>query len=121
MTGGFQGLYFPDLEVTVDIGGEHRQGFRGWRINGRDVPGAAPLTFAADRPTAVEAVFEGSPAGRPAAEPRAAPVHKTGVPRESCGAPFQPANRGWAVSPEIPMCRCGKATRAKRQSPSHLS
>ena len=57
---GYRGLYFPDLEVVVDVAPEHRTGFSGWRINGRTVPGAAPLTFTADRPMQIEAVFDTS-------------------------------------------------------------
>lgn len=55
--GGYQGIYFPDIELTADIAGEHRQGFTGWRINGRTVPAGAPLKFRAEQDTHIEAVF----------------------------------------------------------------
>ena len=48
---GYQGMYFPDIELTADIAAEHRQGFTGWQINGRVVPGAAPLKFKAEQHT----------------------------------------------------------------------
>jgi formylglycine-generating enzyme required for sulfatase activity len=54
---GYRGLYFPDLETVVDIDEAQRGALSGWRINGRMVPGAAPLKFKADRPTRIEAVF----------------------------------------------------------------
>ena len=54
---GYEGLYFPDIELTADIAGEHRQGFTGWHVNGRLIPGAAPLRFKADRHMLIEAVF----------------------------------------------------------------
>jgi formylglycine-generating enzyme required for sulfatase activity len=54
---GYEGLYFPDIELTVDIGGEHRRGFTGWHVNGRLIPGTAPLKFKAEQHTQIEAVF----------------------------------------------------------------
>jgi formylglycine-generating enzyme required for sulfatase activity len=54
---GYQGLYFPDIELTVDMAGEQRQGFTGWHVNGRLIAGTAPLKFKADQPTQIEAVF----------------------------------------------------------------
>jgi formylglycine-generating enzyme required for sulfatase activity len=53
---GYEGMYFPDIELTAEVAEEHRQGFTGWRVNGRDVPGAT-LKFKADRETRIEAVF----------------------------------------------------------------
>ena len=50
-------MYFPDIELTADIAADHRPGFTGWRVNGRLIPGAAPLKFKADQPTQIEAVF----------------------------------------------------------------
>lgn len=54
---GYQGMYFPDLEMTVDVADEHRRTFSGWRINGRPAWGTGPLKFTADRPTRIEALF----------------------------------------------------------------
>jgi formylglycine-generating enzyme required for sulfatase activity len=54
---GYQGTYFPDLEVIADVPEEQRAGFSGWQINGRMVPGALPLRFRADQDTHVEAIF----------------------------------------------------------------
>jgi hypothetical protein len=56
---GYAGLYFPDIELTVDVASQHRSGLIGWRVNGRMVQGTAPLKFKAEQPTAVEAVFNG--------------------------------------------------------------
>ena len=28
---GYEGLYFPDIELTADIADEHRPGFTGWQ------------------------------------------------------------------------------------------
>jgi len=55
---GYEGLYFSDITLTAEIAEEHRTGFAGWRINGRLVAGAAPVTFTADRPTRIEAIFD---------------------------------------------------------------
>jgi formylglycine-generating enzyme required for sulfatase activity len=54
---GYQGLYFPDIELTADVADEHRQGFTGWQINGRRIPGTVPLKFTAEQDTQIEAVF----------------------------------------------------------------
>ena len=54
---GYQGLYFPDIELTADIAEEHRQGFTGWQVNGRLMPPTVPLKFKAERDTQIEAVF----------------------------------------------------------------
>ena len=62
VTNGYQGLYFPDVELTADIGEEHRQRFSEWRINGRSRPGSGALRFKADRATRLEAVFHHAPA-----------------------------------------------------------
>ena len=53
----YEGLYFPDVELTAEIADEHRAGFSGWNINGRSVPGGLPLKFTAAHPTRIEAVF----------------------------------------------------------------
>jgi formylglycine-generating enzyme required for sulfatase activity len=54
---GYDGLYFPDIELTADVPAEERQGFTGWSVNGRLISGTAPLKFKADRSTQIEAVF----------------------------------------------------------------
>ena len=54
---GYQGLYFPDIELTADIAEEHRSGFTGWNVNGRLVRDTAPLKFKAERAIHIEAVF----------------------------------------------------------------
>jgi len=55
--GGYQGLYFPDIELTADIPQEQRSGFTGWQVNGQPAAASLPLRFKADRPIRVEAVF----------------------------------------------------------------
>ena len=54
---GYEGLYFPDIELTADIAEEHRQGFTGWQINGHLCRATLPLKFKAERETRIEAVF----------------------------------------------------------------
>jgi formylglycine-generating enzyme required for sulfatase activity len=54
---GYNGMYFPDLEVTVDVTDQNRAGLTGWLINNRFVPGPAPLRFVPTASTHVEAVF----------------------------------------------------------------
>jgi formylglycine-generating enzyme required for sulfatase activity len=54
---GYEGLYFPDIELTADVAEEHRQGFTGWQVNGQLRPATSPLKFKADRETRIEAVF----------------------------------------------------------------
>lgn len=74
---GYQGMYFPDLELTADIAEEHRSGFTGWRVNGSPVPAGAPLKFKADREIHLEAVFNNSVTARadaPADTPHVAAV-----------------------------------------------
>ncbi|HKY22623.1 MAG TPA: SUMF1/EgtB/PvdO family nonheme iron enzyme [Vicinamibacterales bacterium] len=59
---GYEGLYFPDLELTAEIADEHRSGFSGWTLNGRLIRGAGPLKFKAEQATQIEALFESTPA-----------------------------------------------------------
>jgi formylglycine-generating enzyme required for sulfatase activity len=73
---GYEGLYFPDIELTADVAPEQRQGFTGWSVNGRSIPGAAPLKFKAESATQIEAVFNNTlttrgsdAAGAPVAAP----------------------------------------------------
>ena len=66
---GYEGLYFPDIELTADIAEQHRQGFTGWQVNGHLMPPTLPLKFKAERETRIEAVFNNkvtSPADAPA-------------------------------------------------------
>jgi formylglycine-generating enzyme required for sulfatase activity len=56
---GYRGLYFPDMDIEVEVGGERAAHVRGWRINGRGVAGGTHLVFRADRPTTVEVLFDG--------------------------------------------------------------
>src|SRR5688572_16429831 len=62
---GYHGVYFPDIELTADVAEEHRHGFTGWHINGRLVPGTAPLKFKADQDTFIEALFNNSAPASP--------------------------------------------------------
>jgi hypothetical protein len=55
---GYRGLYFPDLDLLLEVPAEHRARFSGWRLNGRLVAESAQLTFRVDRPTRVEALFD---------------------------------------------------------------
>ena len=69
---GYSGLYFPDLATVVEVAPDTRKGFSGWRVNGKVVTDTGPLTFVADRPTQIEAVF-GDSASAPAAPAASAP------------------------------------------------
>jgi formylglycine-generating enzyme required for sulfatase activity len=62
---GYRGMYFPDLAMMVDVADEDRAGWSGWRVNGRAVPGAKPLTFTADKPLRIEAIFGAPPVSVP--------------------------------------------------------
>ncbi len=86
--GGYQGLYFPDVELTADIGADHREGFSEWRINGRSRPGAGALKFKVDQATRLEAVFHNTPAAEMSA---AAPL--------AAAKPVVPARLEWRVIP----------------------
>jgi Sulfatase-modifying factor enzyme 1/CotH kinase protein len=74
---GFEGWYFPDLEIELLAnGGEN---FDRWEVNGAGRGGGKTLRLRVDRPTVVEAVFRGKPRSTPqvrprSAEPAAAPV-----------------------------------------------
>jgi formylglycine-generating enzyme required for sulfatase activity len=57
---GYQGLYFPDLDVSVEVAPENRRQFSGWQVNGRAVAGDWRLSVRVDRPTRIEALFNGS-------------------------------------------------------------
>ena len=87
---------FPDLEMTVDVADEHRPGFTGWRVNGRLIPGRAPLKFKAEQATQIEAVFDNrSPApavGAPRQTSRRQPLRRR--LRVRCGATI-PAGESW--------------------------
>ena len=69
---GYRGLYFPDLETVVDVAPENRDGFAGWRVNGQVAAQTGRLTFVADQPTHIEALF-GTSASSPAAHAALAP------------------------------------------------
>lgn len=55
---GYQGLYFPDLELVADIAGERRAELAGWIVNGQEVAGGGLLRFTASRPTHIEPLFQ---------------------------------------------------------------
>ena len=105
---GYRGLYFPDLEVIVDVPAEHRAQFSGWRVNGRTIAGTSRLAFKADQPTRVEALFGEAdlPAPRPSPNllcvgrirrcPGCLP-RRYHAPRWR-GAAFPRAPSGWAAS-----------------------
>jgi formylglycine-generating enzyme required for sulfatase activity len=63
---GYSGLYFPDLSTVVEVAPDTRKGFSGWRVNGKVVTDTGPLTFVADKPMQIEALF-GNSASAPAA------------------------------------------------------
>jgi hypothetical protein len=93
---GFQGLYFPDLEIELTANGV---AFDRWEVNGADRGTNRVLRLRVDRPTAVEAVFRGKPRSTPdrptapgrtaPAEPPAHPVTWAPVPAAPGGSAFQ--------------------------------
>ena len=64
---GWEGYYFPGMEVGVEVPEGKRGAFRGWRINGAARPEAA-LTLVARADTVIEAVGAGE-LQQPAASP----------------------------------------------------
>jgi len=80
---GYEGLYFPDIELTADIAEEHRQGFTGWQVNGQLRPATSPVKFKADRETRIEAVFNNkvtSPADAASAMTTLPPIPAASAP-----------------------------------------
>jgi formylglycine-generating enzyme len=65
VAGGYQGRYFPDVELTVEVPERDRKGFSGWRVNGRLVQRSPSLQLMPDRPMRVEALFNHSPGPLP--------------------------------------------------------
>jgi hypothetical protein len=55
---GFEGLYFPDLEMALRSDSAR---FREWRVNGSPASRDRTLRLRVDRPTAVEVVLDGAP------------------------------------------------------------
>lgn len=94
---GYQGRYFPDIELTADIPDEQRQGFTGWHINGRLIPGTAPLTFKAERATQIEAVFNNTINTRGGAAAEMSPGAISTPPFDS--AQGRPARAVWRTIP----------------------
>jgi formylglycine-generating enzyme required for sulfatase activity len=76
---GFEGLYFPDLDVVVEVQGEHRAAVAGWLINGRRVAASPRLSFRAEGPTRVD-VLIGDVSARATASPASAPPPSAAAP-----------------------------------------
>src|SRR5690606_41243233 len=55
---GFEGQYFPDLEIELAANGE---GFQEWRVNGRTAGRSPVLRLRVEQPTVVMAIYEGAP------------------------------------------------------------
>jgi hypothetical protein len=56
---GFQGRYFPDLEISLRPVGDGGRTFRGWRVNGK-AAGTGVLKLKIEGPTTVEALYDGA-------------------------------------------------------------
>ena len=107
---GYEGFYFPDLAMVVDVADEHRDRLVGWRVNGRLVPGVKPLSFTPDQPTRIEAVLSGSSNQSTLAANALVPAEpqpgRRGFrfdpgrdpKRPPSGVIFPQAHRGWVVS-----------------------
>ncbi|MGH8637526.1 MAG: SUMF1/EgtB/PvdO family nonheme iron enzyme, partial [Burkholderiales bacterium] len=87
---GYRGIYFPDLDVSIDVAAEHRTDLSGWLVNGRRVPGSQPLVLKVDRPMRVEALF-GTQNRAATAAPEISPV--------SSPEPSVPASIVWRRVP----------------------
>ena len=78
---GFEGLYFPDLEIELRANGTS---FERWEVNGEPRGQDRTLRLRVDRPTVVEAVFRG--------KPRSA-LRRLSAPPESSSPPALSADR----------------------------
>jgi hypothetical protein len=56
---GFEGLYFPDLEIELRALGDGGGTFMEWRVNGQSAGRTPRVRLIVGQPTRVEAVFEG--------------------------------------------------------------
>jgi formylglycine-generating enzyme required for sulfatase activity len=82
---GYSGLYFPDLDVEIEVPAEAGDGFAGWMVNGEAAGGDRRIVVRPDRPTIVEAVY-----GRPlplAPPPDPAEAPPLGAARREVVAP----------------------------------
>ena len=91
--GGYQGLYFPDIDLTLDIAEAHRHAFTGWMVNGRVVSTSPRATFRAERETRVEAVFDNTAASR--TETRASTTPSMDVPAARVVWKTIPPGKSW--------------------------
>jgi formylglycine-generating enzyme required for sulfatase activity len=57
---GYDGVYFSDIDLSVEIPEEYREGFSGWQVNGRRISAGTAVTFRAEQDTHIEAVFDNS-------------------------------------------------------------
>jgi formylglycine-generating enzyme required for sulfatase activity len=92
--GGYEGLYFPDIELTAMIPEQERQGFRGWRVNGIAVEDTGPLTFTAAQDTRIEAVFDVAGRTSTATAPKAPPAEAAPAAARSVWRTI-PAGESW--------------------------
>ena len=93
---GFQGLYFPDLEIDLQANGAT---FDHWEVNGATQGSDRTLRLRVERPTAVEAVFRGMARATPRVPDHVADTRATAlapgrltwvpVPAPEGGAAFQ--------------------------------
>ena len=110
---GYSGLYFPDIDLTADLAAADRQRLTGWRINGRAVPGARPLTFRASEPVEIAPLF-----GEVRQETRSAPpvpAPQTGeVPTAHIVWREIPAGESWiGCVPSDSRCDPGESPRVR--------
>jgi Sulfatase-modifying factor enzyme 1/CotH kinase protein len=116
VTSGYRGRYFPDIELTVNVEEAARERFSGWRVNGRLLTGAAPLTFTADRPTHIEAVFNGSPLGAPGHADDAPPSQPPPIPVSRIVWKDVPAGTFWiGCVPQDTRCSTAERPRLQRE------
>lgn len=94
ITGDYDGVYFPHLEIAFEVPAGHREAFRGWWIDGRPAGTDPVLRLNVTRPTRVEPRFD-------TADPAPAPIPAAREPRP--GLPRTPRDAlRWVRVPASP-------------------
>jgi formylglycine-generating enzyme required for sulfatase activity len=109
VTAGYRGLYFPDLEIALEVPPNELGAFSGWRVNGVGSAAGPRLVLRVDKPTVVEAVFGGEaavPVSLPEGEPSTPPTASAPDPPGAIAWRRVPAGVFVSVDgPEAPLKR----------------
>ena len=76
---GFEGLYFPDLEIALQASGEN---FEHWEVNGESKGTERTLRLRVERPMFLEAVYHGQPRAKTRRLPSPADRAEPGEPAD---------------------------------------